>query len=210
MKPTKILFIDIETSKAPDYELFKPEFKEPKDKRSKSIEEQQISWESGLALSPLTGQVLCCGISADDEINVYQQQDQDIITINECDILGGITEQIAKADLIIGHNIKDFDLWFIYNRCRKHGITFPDKLYSKYKGRFNWNDCVIDTMDLWSCGKYKEYISLNNLAKYFGLKPKDSNISKNFEEVWNTDREKAIEHCRYDVELVKQIYNKLK
>jgi DNA polymerase elongation subunit (family B) len=202
------LFFDIETGRADDYELFMPEFKEPKDGRSKSIEQQRADWESKLALSPLTGQVICYGYSQNDnDIHVgYIEEDE----VSEKEILSLICEvYLTEADLIIGHNIKDFDLWFIYNRCRKHGITFPNKLYSSYRGRFTWNEHIIDTAELWGCGKYKEYISLDNLAKYFGLDGKDNNISKNFEQVWIEDRDKAIEHTKNDVLLAKQIYEKL-
>ena len=222
---TKKLFIDIETSISPDYELFKPTFKAPRitqkgepDKRDATIEEQETVWKSKLALSPLTGQILMFGFDLYRDVTyergVFFQADncmciQETRVIDERVLILQIIEHINATDLIIGHNIKEFDLPFIINRCKKHGIKPPD-VGRMIKGRWYWDETIVDTMDLWACGKYKEMVSLNNLAKYFGLEPKEETIAKNFEQVFNDDLEKAIEYCKTDIELTKQIYEKLK
>lgn len=211
---TKKLFIDIETGKAPDYKLFQPEYKQLKlnkdgsvSANSKSIEQQQADFESKCALSPLTGQVLMMGCYTNFTVAEYVG---DKYNHNEIELLKNIIEEFNYGhDLIIGHYIKSFDLPFIINRCRKHGIARPN-VGSMVKGRWYWNENVIDLADLWTFGKYGEYISLNNMAKYFGLKPKDETIGENFEQVFNTDIEKAIEYCKHDVSLTKQIYERLK
>lgn len=215
---TKKLFIDIETGLAPDANLFEPKYKEPRMKKdgtpyadSKTIEEQKVEWESKCALSPLTGQVLMVGYHHSDTTFTVNQ------TTPNKDKPKGLSEEILlidcvsylnNADLIIGHYIKDFDLPFIINRCRKHGITPPNVGYRK-GSKWYWNENVIDLRDLWTLGKYNEHISLNNMAKYFGLIPKDETIGENFQQVFDTDIERAIQYCKYDVELTKQIYAKL-
>jgi len=213
MKDIKRLFIDIETSKAPDAELFEPEYKEPKRNKdgsvsatSKTVEQQREEWLSKCALSPLTGQVLMVGYD-------YGNEGTRVVDINSLDdencLLDTVATFINHSDLIIGHYIKSFDLPFIINRCRKHGITPPNVGYMA-RGRWVWNENVIDLADLWTFNKYGEYISLNNMAKYFGLKPKDETIGENFEQVFNEDIEKAIAYCKHDIELTKQIYERLK
>jgi len=212
---TKILFIDIETGTAPDADLFKPEFKAPKinkdgtqSKTSKSIEQQEADWKSECALSPLTGQVLMVGYCEDNkEVNAYSVGMYLFET--EEKLLSPLVGSLNEADLIIGHYIKDFDLPFIINRCRKHGITPPDLMH-KVHGRQYWKEGIIDLRDLWTLGKYNEHISLNNMAKYFGFKPKDETIGKCFQEIFETDIDKAIEYCKHDVELTKLIYERLK
>lgn len=213
---TKKLFIDIETGKSPDYKLFEPEYKTPKinkdgtaSKTSKSIEEQQADFESKCALSPLTGQVLMVGFAENDKDNFFSCSDFADNKTGEWHCLSATVDLLNNNDLIIGHYIKSFDLPFVINRCRKHGITIP-KVGNMSKGRWYWNENVIDLADLWTFGKYGEFISLNNMAKYFGLEQKDETIGKNFEEVFNTDINKAIEYCKHDVELTKQIYERLK
>jgi len=210
----KRLFIDIETGLSPDYELFKPEFKDPRvtqkgevDKRDKTIEEQETEWKSKLALSPLTGQVLMIGYNyvnspCLDYVGKGSHSDEKQLLLDADSIL-------CSADLIIGHNIKDFDLPFIVNRCRKHGITPPKIGYHK-GSKWYWNDNVIDTMELWGAGKWKDMVSLNNLCKYFGIPVKDESIGKNFQQIFETDIEKAIEYCKGDVERTKLIYERLK
>ena len=210
---TKRLFLDIETGKSPDYALFEPKYKEPKknkdgtdSKTSKSIDQQKADFENSCALSPLTGQVLMVGMDfrSEDDIE-YQGLGCDEKTLLEITV----NSYINCADIVIGHYIKEFDLPFIVNRCRKHGIT-PPSVGGFYKGRWQWNANIIDLKDLWTFGKFGEYISLNNMAKYFGLEPKDETIGESFEQVFNTDIEKAIAYCKHDIELTKQIYKKLK
>ena len=210
MKDIKRLFVDIETGLSPDYELFKPEFKAPKknkdgteNKRDKSIEEQETEWKSKLALSPLTGQVLMVCFDNGNDFGVNQYEG-----CPEKEVLDYTIDCLNNHDLIIGHYIKSFDLPFIINRCRKHGIKPPQVGYHK-GSKWYWNDNVIDLRDLWTLGKYNEHISLNNMAKYFGLETKDEEIGKNFQQVFETDIDKAIEYCKHDVELTKQIYAKL-
>lgn len=211
----KTLYLDLESGKAPDYKLYEPIFKQPRttqkgepDKRDKTVEEQRTEWESKLALSPLTGQILCYSYAWNDEdINAgWYIKDE----VSEKEMLSLLVTYIFKADIIIGHYIKDFDLWFIANRCRKHGIAFPYKHYSKYKGKFSWQETVIDIADIWAMGKHKEYISLNNLAKFFGLEQKDSDIGKNFEQVFKEDIDKAVEYSKHDIFLTRGIYKKLR
>jgi predicted PolB exonuclease-like 3'-5' exonuclease len=211
MKETKRLFIDIETGKAPDANLFEPKYKEPRLKKdgtpyadSKTIDEQRAEWESECALSPLTGQVLL--ICFDNGNDFWAMQEDGF---KERDVLSYTVDCLSEHDLIIGHYIKDFDLPFIINRCRKHGITPPD-LMNKVHGKWYWKEHIIDLRDLWTLGKYNEHISLNNMAKYFGLPVKDETTGKNFEQVFNEDINNAIEYCKHDVELTKQIYEKLK
>jgi len=213
---TKRLFLDIETGKSPDYALFEPKYKEPKknkdgtdSKTSKSIEQQKADFESNCALSPLTGQVLMVGYARLDLPIECDYHFPDRGRTDEPTMLSHVIKYIDQADLIIGHYIKDFDLPFIINRCRKYGIT-PPNVGGFYKGRWQWNANIIDLKDLWTFGKFGEYISLNNMAKYFGLTPKDEAIGESFEQVFNTDIEKAIAYCKHDIELTKQIYEKLK
>ena len=214
---TKILFIDIETSASPDCDLFKPTFKEPRttqkgemDKRDKSIEEQEQNWKSNCALDPLTGQVLMVGYNYLDESSIdFIKNPALAYEVDEAMLMRMAVDNITRADLVIGHYLKSFDLPFIINRCRKHGITRPEIGYMS-KGRWYWSEKVIDLRDLWTLGQYNEHISLNNMAKYFGLEPKDEEIGKNFQQVFESDLEKAIGYCKHDVELTKEIYNKLK
>ena len=213
---TKKLFIDIETGKAPDYKLFEPEYKAPKinkdgtaSKASKSIEEQQADFESKCVLSPLTGQVLMVGFTENDKDNLFSCSDFADNKTGEWHCLSATVDLLNNNDLIIGHYIKSFDLPFIINRCRKHGIKPPSVGYTK-GSKWYWNDNVIDLADLWTFGKHGEYISLNNMAKFFGLEQKDEIIGANFEQIFNIHIDKAIAYCKHDVNLTKQIYDKLK
>lgn len=214
MKDITRLFFDIETGIAPDADLFKPNFTAPKknkdgtdNKKDKTIEEQETEWRSKLALSPLTGQVLMVGINGIG--GMYMDYIGNTNTQNEQCLLANVVSIINKRDLIIGHYIKDFDLPFIINRSRKYGLNTTGLGYVK-GGRWYWSEKIIDLKELWTFSKYGEHISLNNMAKFFGLEVKDETIGKNFQQVFESDIEKAIAYCKHDVELTKEIYERLK
>jgi len=108
------------------------------------------------------------------------------------------------TNYFIGHNIR-FDLKFLYHRCIINRIS--DKHAFHFGGRHNTD--FYCTMEAWA--GFKERISQDNLCKALGIegKPDDIDGSK----VWDHYKEGKIarieEYNRYDVETVRQIYNRL-
>jgi predicted PolB exonuclease-like 3'-5' exonuclease len=98
---------------------------------------------------------------------------------------------------VIGHNIKGFDIPFLMRRSWLNGIPAPAGVI---RGRY-LTDRIIDTMELWSCGNYRETISLNNLAIAFGLPGKNGN-GKDFAGQYMLGgdyRKKALEYLKNDL-----------
>jgi len=97
------------------------------------------------------------------------------------------------ADIIVAHNAK-FDL----NWMKTIGITFPD---SKI-----WCTQVVDYL---LNGQYKLKYSMNAVAARYGLEQKFDEMSKYWDEGYDTEEIPADVHLRYlaqDVEVVRQIY----
>jgi|GEM_PF-6108009 DNA polymerase elongation subunit (family B) len=102
----------------------------------------------------------------------------------------------SKAKMI-GFNVCGFDLPFMMRRSWFHSVAVPKTLM--VGGRY-WCDTIVDVMNLWKCGGYKDYISLDALSKYLGVGAKNGN-GQHFYALWKVDREKAIAYLVNDVKL---------
>ena len=108
---------------------------------------------------------------------------------------------------ICGHNIKEFDIPFICRRMVINQIRFPAIL--DVSGKKPWQTThLLDTMDMWRFGDYKNYTSLNLLAGTLGISsPKDdidgSMVGPLFWEEGDIDR--IVNYCQKDVVTVVQI-----
>jgi DNA polymerase elongation subunit (family B) len=71
-----------------------------------------------------------------------------------------------------GHNIKEFDIPYISRRMLINQLPLPSFL--QFSGKKPWETNLIDTMQLWKFGDYKNYTSLHLLANCLGIEtPKD-------------------------------------
>lgn len=104
----------------------------------------------------------------------------------------------------IGHNIIGFDLPFLWKRAVIHGLPHDIPKDARHgAGR------VFDTMTEWA--GYKDRISLDNLSGILGLQSsKDAMDGSMVCDYWITGRKEEIAtYCKKDVELVRQIYNRI-
>ncbi|MBK9254134.1 MAG: ribonuclease H-like domain-containing protein [Saprospiraceae bacterium] len=112
-----------------------------------------------------------------------------------------------EKDYLCGHNIKEFDIPFICRRMVIHGIKFPAIL--DLSGKKPWQTAhILDTMDLWRFGDYKNYTSLNLLAGTLSIpSPKDDIDGSMVGHVyWNeNDLPKIVRYCEKDVLTVIQV-----
>src|SRR5262249_43208719 len=71
----------------------------------------------------------------------------------------------VRRDLIVGHNIFDFDLKFIYKRSVICGVRpSVDLSFARYRSQ-----PIFDTMHEWEKWGYGSKISLDKLARILGL-----------------------------------------
>ncbi len=61
-----------------------------------------------------------------------------------------------------GHNIREFDVPYICRRLLINNMPLPS--YMQYHGAKPWEVEMVDTLQWWKFGDYKNYISLNLLA----------------------------------------------
>lgn len=110
-------------------------------------------------------------------------------------------------DFLCGHNIKEFDIPFICRRNVVNGLALPRLL--NISGKKPWQlKHLLDTMELWRFGDYKNYTSLALLAGTLNIpSPKDDiDGSKVGQVYWEEkDIERIVSYCEKDVLTVVQI-----
>jgi len=111
---------------------------------------------------------------------------------------------------LCGHNLREFDVPFLCRRMLINGIKLPALL--NIPGKRPWQTPhLIDTLEYWKFGDYKNYTSLALLTTVFGLPtPKDDlDGSMVGEAYWVRNDLKAItQYCEKDVISVIQLYFK--
>ena len=108
---------------------------------------------------------------------------------------------------ICGHNIKEFDIPFLCRRMVVNQIHFPPVL--DISGKKPWQTGhILDTMDMWRFGDYKNYTSLRLLAGALNIEsPKDDIDGSMVGDVYwkDEDIDRIVSYCQKDVLTVVQI-----
>lgn len=202
---------DIETAALPREQIkqFEPKAKAPgnyKDKRKidEWVAAEIDSFYEKAALSPITGMVLCIGVMEGERFTVVDGPEYDILSTfwdgwRTCPPAG------AEPPLMIGFAITQFDLPFLIKRSWAHNILVPRDviLYGK-----KWSDRIVDLMLWFGCGAYKEYVSLDAVARFFKVGEKVGS-GVNFSSIWESDRPKAIDYLKNDIELTRSIAQRM-
>ena len=112
---------------------------------------------------------------------------------------------------IIGHNIREFDVPFLIRRMLINGVKLP-KVF-EIRGLKPWQiGHLVDTMNLWKFGDFKNYTSLNLLAKILNVPSSKESLdgSKIHDAYWlDQNLEGIVEYCEKDVLTTSQVYFKL-
>ena len=110
---------------------------------------------------------------------------------------------------LCGHNAREFDFPYIARRMLINQIALPDIL--NIPGRKPWEVTLLDTMDLWKFGDYKNYTSLALLAAAFNIPtPKDDIMGADVARVYweENNLERIAVYCNKDVVTTARLYLK--
>jgi DNA polymerase elongation subunit (family B) len=113
-----------------------------------------------------------------------------------------------RRDLVIGHNVFDFDLPFLYKRSVVHRVR-PTVEFSFARYR---SQPIYDTMyewDKWRWGRRRA--SLDTLARVLGLESSKGEMdgSRVYDEFRAGRHERIARYCMRDVELVRGVYQRM-
>jgi hypothetical protein len=150
------------------------------------------------ALDPTTGSVLAIGVKSDKGICILDSPNEERLLLDFWK-KAGECEQAGRS--LVGHNCLGFDLPFLMRRSWIQSIDVPKLTVVK------------DTMKVWACGAYGDWISLDRLAKALGLGAKLEGVSgADFARLWNgteAEHKQAREYLVQDLELTWSIANRL-
>lgn len=112
-----------------------------------------------------------------------------------------------SSNSFCGHNLHGFDLPFLKHRSIILGIRPPGSLLAAMNAKA-WDECVQDTMLLWSPDKQKR-TSMDKLCRVLGIDGKGDFDGSMVAETWPVDPQKVIDYCRDDVRRTREIYKRL-
>jgi hypothetical protein len=110
---------------------------------------------------------------------------------------------------LCAHNGKEFDFPYICRRMLINGIKLPEIL--NIAGKKPWETALMDTMEMWKFGDYKNFTSLELLAGIFGIPtPKDDIKGEDVKRVYYEEKnlERIAAYCRKDVITIVQLFLK--
>ncbi|GAA0556175.1 ribonuclease H-like domain-containing protein [Chitinophaga japonensis] len=110
-----------------------------------------------------------------------------------------------------GHNIREFDIPYICRRSVIHQLSLPQPL--QLHGFKPWEVPMLDTLQLWRFGDYKNYTSLKLLTAILGIPtPKDDIDGSMVGRVYWQERDlpRIAAYCEKDVLAVAQLVLRFK
>lgn len=216
----KRLFLDIETLPPSEEDRARIE-DEIERRRERSVSDGEPLRDIDevfreLALVPEFGRILTIGVIYEEGGKILNRglfgRDRETMAfhLDEAKTLRSFWNFVRRlnlrSDLIVGHNVLDFDLPFIIKRSVIHGVR--PSLQIPFR-RFV-SQPVFDTM--WEWGLWRHKISLHTLSLALGIaSPKEDGIcGSQIYDAWLEGRDMQIaDYCLRDVECVREIFYRL-
>lgn len=137
--------------------------------------------------------------------------DDEAIVIKEFNELVDRFAERHRNFRFAGHNIREFDIPFLCRRMLVNGIALPEAF--QIQGAKPWEVNMLDTLQWWKFGDYKNYITLHLLANVLGIPTSKTDIDGSMvQDVYYVDRDlpRIVEYCQRDVIVVAQVIQRFK
>jgi DNA polymerase elongation subunit (family B) len=210
VKVEDVLFLDIETvPAAASYDLIDPAMQILWDKKSKQFKTpDQTSGDvyERAGIYSEFGKIICISVGLIKEKNPYSFRLKSFYGDEEKKLLSDFSVMLSKFSktnreaVLCAHNGKEFDYPYIARRMIINGLIIPEILDNA--GKKPWEIKLLDTMDLWKFGDYKNYTSLDLLTSVLGIPtPKDDIDGSMVAGIYyeKNDLERIVRYCEKDV-----------
>jgi DNA polymerase elongation subunit (family B) len=210
IKVEDVMFLDIETvPESSSYELLNPAMQNLWDKKSRQFrtpdQTAQDVYERAGIYSEF-GKIICISVGLMREKNPFIFRLKSFFGKDEKLLLSEFSGMLSKfsrnhkESLLCAHNGKEFDFPYIARRMIINGLIIPEILDNA--GKKPWEIKLLDTMDLWKFGDYKNYTSLDLLTSVLGIPtPKDDIDGSMVAGIYyNEDNlQRIVQYCEKDV-----------
>ena len=216
-----IMFLDIETvPETSSFELLSPGMQNLWDKKSKQFrtpdQKAEDVYERAGIYSEF-GKIICISVGLIREKNPFVFRLKSFFGKEEKSLLTEFSAMLTKFSrtnkeaILCAHNGKEFDFPYIARRMIISGLTIPEILDNA--GKKPWEIKLLDTMDLWKFGDYKNYTSLDLLTSILGIPtPKDdidgSMVAGIFYD--EDDIQRIVRYCEKDILAIARILLRFK
>jgi DNA polymerase elongation subunit (family B) len=171
-----------------------------------------------LALHAEYGRVLCVGMIVEQDGEVVcrgvlgRERETLKFHLDEARTLRGFWNQLRgfdeRWDLIVGHNVYEFDLPFLYKRSVILRVQPSVRLsFARYRSR-----PIFDTMREWELWAWRPGIKLDELAEVLRLgmtKTEGMDGGRVYKTFREGRHQEIADYCIRDVELTREIYYRL-
>lgn len=205
-----ILFLDIETVPASSsHELLDTKLQALWNKKSKQFKTPEQTSEDVYERAGIYsefGKIICISVGVIKEKNPFSLRLKSFFGDDEKLLLSDFASMLVKFSktnkeaILCAHNGKEFDFPYIARRMIINELIIPEILDNA--GKKPWEIKLLDTMDLWKFGDYKNYTSLELLTTILGIPtPKDDIDGSMVAGIYyiENDIERIVRYCEKDV-----------
>jgi hypothetical protein len=216
VKTEDVLFLDIETvPAAPSYDLLDPVMQLLWDKKSRQFKTPEQTSEEIYERAGIYsefGKIICISVGLIKEKNPSSFRLKSFYGDDEKKLLSDFSAMLEKFSknnkeaLLCAHNGKEFDFPYIARRMIINEIIIPEILDNA--GKKPWEIKLLDTMDLWKFGDYKNYTSLDLLTSVLGIPtPKDDIDGSMVAGIYYNEKDliRIVKYCEKDVLAIAQV-----
>ncbi|HAM09819.1 MAG: 3'-5' exonuclease [Bacteroidetes bacterium GWE2_41_25] len=211
-----ILFLDIETvPNAMSFEQMDLSMQKLWDRKSKQFRSPEQTGQDVYERAGIYsefGKIICISVGFIKEKDPYALRLKSFYGDDEKTVLSDFSQMLSRfskanrESLLCAHNGKEFDFPYIARRMVINGLLIPDLLDNA--GKKPWEVKLLDTMDLWKFGDYKNYTSLDLLTSVLGIPtPKDDIDGSMVAGIYyiEKDIERIVRYCEKDVVAIAQV-----
>ncbi len=219
IKPEDILFLDIETVPAAatytELDQVHRLLWEKKSKQFRAAEQSAEEVYERAGIYAEFGKIICISVGLLKEKNPFTFRLKSFYGDDEKALLADFSAMLAKfarnrEALLCAHNGKEFDYPYMARRMIINNMIIPDILDNA--GKKPWEVKLLDTLDLWKFGDYKNYTSLDLLTTILGIPtPKDDIDGSMVAGIYHDehDLKRIVTYCEKDVLAVAQVLLRL-
>lgn len=180
--------------------------------RARLCAEHEAAKDAALRTTSLDGigQIVVIGYAVDDA-PVRTIAARDLTPEAEAEVLTSFFAEIHRQHrteygvTLVGHNIVDFDLPFIWRRAMLHGMRPPPCIKRNVKP---WDDRIFDTMREWA--GQRGTIKLTKLARVLGFEPTSTDSGADIRALVEAGRiDDVAAKCASDVEMTRQVFRRM-